>query len=385
MKMKHNRKIIYLAGFVFSIPIALVSYINSSFLENFIGEDYVGIIYMVASAVAILGLLKMPKILTRLGNRTTILLSLVLIFFSFILLSLGNSVLMIIPAFILYFASVSFIISSLDIFIEDFSKRDSMVGTLRGFYLMIINLAWIIAQIISGSVIQKISFSGIYLLGSGFIILAILIFIFFLHDFKDPEYKKISVSKAIKSFIQNKNILKIYSSNLILQFFYAWMVIYTPIYLHEFMHFSWEKIGIMFSIMLIPFVLLDYPLGKLSDKIGEKKILQFGFLIMILSVFAIPFVKESTFWIWALILFATRVGAATVEVMNESYFFKIVNEKDADEITFFRNASSVSYIIAPLLATLIFFIVPSFEYLFFILTAVLIIGLLIVFQIKDRK
>ena len=382
--MKHNRKIIYLAGFLFSIPVALVSYINSSLLETYVGRDYIGIIYVIASIIAIIGLLKMPKILTRFGNRPTILFSCSLIFLSLISLAFGKNAFVVVPAFILYFVSVGLVVASLDIFIEDFSKKSS-IGSLRGFYLMIINSAWVIAQLISGSIINKSSFSGIYLFSAGFMILVFFIFILFLGDFKDPEYKKVSVLKTIKSFIQNKHISKIYLSSLILQFFYVWMVIYTPIYLHEYMGFGWNKIGIIFSIMLIPFVILDFPLGKLSDKIGEKKMLIAGFLITILSVLTIPFITESILWMWALILFTTRIGAATIEVMNESYFFKIVNEENADEISFFRNAPSVSYIIAPLVAFPVLLLVPSFEYLFFVLSAVLLVGFFIVLRLRDVR
>ena len=384
MEMKHKRKIIYLAGFLFSIPIALVSYINSSFLESYVGENYIGIIYVVASILTILGLLEMPKVLTKLGNRLTILLFSSLITISMILLASSNNIYTILLSFIFYFISIGFVIASLDIFIEDFSKNSEM-GSLRGFYLTVINLAWIIAQIISGSIIAKSSFPGIYLLGAGFMILVVCIFIFFLRDFKDPEYKKVPIIKTIKSFLQNKHISYIYVSNLMLQFFYAWMVIYTPIYLHEYLGFGWDKIGIIFSIMLIPFVLLDFPLGKLSDKIGEKKMLIAGFIIIIMSVFIIPFIKESTLWIWALILFITRIGAATVEVMNESYFFKVVNESNADEISFFRNASFVSYVIAPALAFPLLFVLPSFKYLFFVLSGIMLIGLFVSLRLKDVK
>ena len=369
---------------MFSIPVALVSYINSSFLETYVGKNYVGMIYVAASIATVLCLLQMPRILNRLGNRLTVLLSYSSVFLSFILLAFSQNAYTAIPAFMLLFVSINFVIASLDIFVEDYSKK-SAIGALRGFYLTVINLAWVIAQIVSGSVINQSSFSGIYLLSAGFIILAMFVFIFFLRYFEDPNYEKVSIFKTVGSFIKNKDLSKIYLSNLILQFFYAWMVIYTPIYLHESMGFGWDRIGIIFSIMLLPFVILDFPLGKLSDRIGEKKMLIIGFSIIIASVAAIPLIRESTLLVWAAILFATRVGAATIETMNESYFFKTINEEKADEISFFRNAPSVSYIIAPLVATIVLFLVPSFEYLFFVLSAVLLFGLFVVLRLKDVR
>lgn len=384
LEMKNNRKILYLAGFLFSIPVALVAYINSSFLEIHVGKNYVGLLYIVSAFITILCLLKMPRVLTRLGNRATIILFSLLISFSFFLLALVHNSVVVIFAFILYIISINFVLSSLDIFLEDFSKNSS-IGKLRGFYLMIINLAWVVAQVISGSIISKSSFYNIYLYSGGFIILVAFIFILFLQNFKDPEYKKVAVLKTIKYFIKNKHISKVYISNLVLQFFYAWMVIYTPIYLHEYMGFAWDKIGIIFSIMLLPFVLLDFPLGKLSDKIGEKKMLIFGFSIITISVLIIPTIKEPIFWMWALILFATRIGAATIEVMNESYFFKNITEENASGVTFFRNAPSVAYVIAPLIAIPVLFFTPSFQYLFFILGVVLLLGLLTILKLKDVK
>lgn len=382
--MKNNRKIIYLAGFLFSISIALVSYINSSFLEIYAGKNYVGLIYILASSLAVLGLLKMPKVLNHLGNRHTIFFSCLVIFSAMLFLAFSNTPFIIISSFVIYFVSVSFIVASLDIFIEDFSK-DYNVGSLRGLYLMTINLAWVLSQFISGSFINKISFRGIYLVSASFIFLMVSVLFYNLKNFKDPEYKMVPLSKTIKSFIKNKHLSKIYISNLILQFFYAWMVIYSPIYLHEYMNFGWDKIGMIFSIMLIPFVLVDFPLGKLSDKIGEKKILIIGYIVIILSTFSIPFIKEPIFWIWALVLFATRLGAATIEVMNESYFFKTITERNSDEISFFRNAPPIAYIIGPLLAFPLLFILPSMGQLFFILSAILLIGFFNILHLKDIK
>lgn len=373
-----------MAGFLFSIPIALTSYINSSFLEGYINAYYVSILYVLSSVLTIIGMLQMEKILLRLGNRRATLWFSIILFFSLLLLAIGTNQLIIIPAFVLYWISASFIIATLDIFVEDFSKN-SAIGRFRGFYLSIINVAWVLAQMLSGSIIAKSSFQGIYLISAMFMLLVVLIFVFFFHNFIDPKYKRVSIAKTIRLFIRNRNISKIYFIDLIIKFFYAWMVIYTPIYLNEYLGFSWGQIGFIFTIMLVPFVVLSFPLGKLSDKIGEKKIMITGFLIMSLSTLAIPLITQSKVWLWVLILLCTRIGAAAAEAMAESYFFKVISEEDADEISFFRNISPVAYIIAPLLAIPVLFFIPSFKYLFFVLGAILLSAFFLSLRLKDVK
>lgn len=382
--MKYNRKIIYLAGFLFSLPIALTSYINSSALLVHIDEFILSIVYILASILTIIGMLKMPRILEHLGNRSTTLLFCILFFISLIILAFGGNKIILVLSFILYFISSNFIITSLDIFIEDFSQN-SKVGSIRGIYLAVISLGWVVAQMVSGSIILKSSFRGIYLLSAGFVVLVYVIFTVFLRDFQDPQYKKISIRKTLKLFVQNKHLSKIYLINLVLKFFYVWMVIYMPIYLHGHLGFGWDKIGIIFSIMLIPFVILDFPLGRLSDKIGEKKMLVVGFAIMGLSTALIPLLQTSLLWLWATVLFFTRVGAATVETMSESYFFKYVNEENSDAISFFRNTTPLSYVLGPALAIPVLLYTPSFQYLFYVLSAVLLLGLFITLRLRDVR
>ena len=314
--MQHNRKIIYLAGFLISVPLALTSYINSSFLETYINRFDVGVIYIIASILTVLGMLEMPRILTFLGNRMTALLFCLLGLLSFLALAFSSNNWIIIAGFILYFFSTIAVFASLDIFIEDYSKK-SAVGGIRGLFLMVMNTAWVVSQIVSGSIITRSSFRGIYIVAAVFMFLVSFIFILFLRDFKDPKYTKVPVRKTIIAFLKNKNITRVYFLNLILKFFFAWMIIYTPIYLHEYLAFGWDKIGIIFTIMLLPFVLFDFILGELSDKIGEKKILLLGFFISAVFTLIIPLITTPALWLWAGILFMTRVGAAAIEVMSE--------------------------------------------------------------------
>ena len=382
--MTKDIKIVYLLGFLFSIPLALTSYINSSLLELHIEPKLVGMVYVVSSILAIIGMAKMPKMLTKYGLRKSAIVFSVISFFSLLFLAFSQNSNIILLAFTIYNITNYFIVASLDIFVEDLSKNKS-IGTFRGLYLTIINTSWVLAQLISGSIIEKNSFLGIYLFSSLFMMLVIIIFITNLHNFKDPKWNKVKILKTIKSFWDDKRLLRIYLVNFILHFFFSWMIIYTTLYLHDTIGFSWQKIGSIYAFMLLPFVLLSYPLGKLSDKLGEKKILIIGFIIGSLATLSIPLITLPIAWIFAVVLFLTRVGAATVEVMSESYFFKIVKEEDADEIAFFRNTRPVSFLIAPLLATVLLIYLPSFVYLFYVLGVILLIGLLIALRIEDVR
>jgi len=382
--MHKNIRIIYLAGFLFTIPLALTSYINSTLLEQYINKNYVGLIYVFGSIVAVLGMLQMPNLLTRFGLRKSAIIFSIITFFSLLFLAFSKISFLTIPAFIIYFIANFFLIAIIDIFIEDLSSKHD-IGSFRGLYLSIVSIAWVLSQVISGSIITKSSFLGIYLFSSLFMLLVAVLFITNLHNFIDLKYKKIAIKNTLIRIWGNKDILKIYLISLTLRLFYSWMIIYMTIYLYENIGFTFSEIGTIYAIMLTPFVFLSYPLGHLSDKIGEKKMLIYGFLFIIFATLLIPLLRQNIVWIFALVLFVSRIGAATIDVMSESYFFKNIKEEDVDEIAFYRNTGPLSFIIGPGLATVFLLLIPNFSYLFFILGAILMIGLLIALRLRDIK
>lgn len=382
--MHKNLKKTYFLGFLISIAIALVSYINSSFLEQFINKKYEGLLFACASIITIIFMLLMPKALNIFGNRKTILFLSSGIFFALFGLANTQNTQIAILSFLTFFSFQNLVIMNLDIFIEDFSKNKN-IGKWRGLYLTISNMGWVLSQIISGQIIEKYSFRGIYTLSSIFVLFFFFILLFSLKDFKDPQYQKMNLLKSVKRFSQKINLKNIYFINFILKFFYAWMVIYTPIYLHENLNVSWETIGFIFAIMLTPFVFLSFPMGRLSDKIGEKEMLILGFSIIIVSTFFIPFLTGSKIYLLILVLFATRVGASIIETMSESYFFKNIKEEDTDELSFFRTNTPLAYVIAPIIATAILFIIPEFKYIFWVLALILLSGLFTSLKLKDTN
>ena len=380
--LKANRKIVYLAGFLFFIPLALISYVTSSFLASFTGQNYVGTVFAAGSLITVLALFTMPKILNHIGNRKTALFASITFLASLFLMALSKSLVPAVIGFSLSFLAANFIMASIDVFIEELSGGGS-IGKQRGLYLAVIGISWVLAQLLSGSIISKSSFSGVYLFSGIFMMLVVFIFSAFLRDFKDPHYKEISAFKTLKEFIGNKNWYRVYLINLIFRFFSAWMIIYIPIYLIQYIGFEWDKVGPLFGLMLLPFVLLSFPLGKLSDRMGEKEILIAGLCVMGLSTLAIPFIQTPNFLVWAIVLFSTRVGASTIEVMSESYFYKSIHKEDAEAISFFKNTYALSFIIGPALATPLLLVLPSFKFLFFVLGAIILSGLLLAFRLKD--
>jgi len=341
-----------------------MAYINSSFISSFVDEKSVGIIYALASIVSVFALLIIPKIFRKIGGSKFLLWVIALDSLSILLFAFSKSASYAVILFIFIFTLNILIFFSLDELLRIFSKESS-TGGIRGSYLALCNLAWIIAELLLGTILGGFSFKMIYL--TSFALMAIFFSVSYLHlgNIPDPDYDKADIKKYVGKFFKNKNLFRAYSLSLLLQFFYCWMVIYTPIYLSLHLGFSWKQIGIIFAVMLLPFFIIPLPLGKYADKIGERKILMWGFAVASFATLSLFFIRGHIVWIWALLLFATRIGAASIEVMSDAYFFKHIKPE---------NASPVAYIIGPLLAFIAFIFIPSFNFIYLILGAFMLFG-----------
>ncbi len=287
--------------------------------------------------------------------------------------------------FIIHIVVISVIAFNLDVFVESVSTDETKTGEIRGLYLTLANASFVIAPIFVAFLLAKNNYSNVYLL-SFFLLLPLYYFIpKFFRGAKNPVIEHLRIKETISEYIKDKNLYNIFVSNFLLQLFYAFMVVYTPLYLQKYMHFNWTEIGFMFTIMLLPFVLFELPVGKMADKkYGEKEFLTIGFIIMGLSTIFISFITVKVFWIWATVLFITRIGASFVEITTDSYFFKQVNQKKSDVISFYRIARPLSYIIAPIIAVITLQFVP-FKYIFFVVGVLMIIGTHYSLALADTK
>jgi MFS family permease len=390
--MKHHPNIgkstalytIGLVSFFLSLHVALPSYFNSSFLTQFTSEENLSFIYIVQSMITILGLLSMHKILRKFGNYRTALFLIgiqILLLYGIINFKAGY---LLIPLIILSISLINLISFNLDIFLEKNSDTNH-TGTIRGHYLTVSNSAWILGPLLAGMIIADSGYKGIYVAAFGLLFPVFYLIYRNFPKFKDPHYPKISLIKSMIILLNDKDLSKLTVINTVLQTFYSWMTIYTPIYLYKSIGFDWTEISIILTIMLVPFVLIETPLGKLADKkYGEKEIMAIGYIIMGISTILLSFITVKSLAIWAILLFITRIGAAASEAMIETYFFKKVDVKDSEILSMFRITRPLSFFIAPLI-TVTGLMFVSNTYLFIIIGALCIITVAPIALIKDTR
>lgn len=295
-----------------------------------------------------------------------------------------NSAPLIILFFIIQLALGSVLYFWLDLCLEQETKIESTTGNKRGALLTFSNLAWVISPLALTVLISQNNFSRVYFLaGLAMIILLPIVSLSF-KNIKNTDPAKTKIFSGFNLLWKAKDQLRIALVQFVLNFFYSWMVIYLPLLLSKQIGFGWDKIGLMLTIMLLPFLLFQWPAGYLADKkIGEKEILVVGVLIMSGATFIIPSLSYPIFWIWATVLFFTRIGASLAEIATETYFFKHVKESDVSEISVFRMVRSFAYVLAPLIAwPVVYFF--SYSTSFYFLATFTLLGLLFIPKVDTK-
>ena len=371
---------VFFAGFSLTLSVALAYYINSSFLATLVGRDNVGFVYAGAAFAA---LLVIPFI-APLGRRFGLLKPsrwFTLIFLASLLtLASSRDPRIEIAAFIISYASIVGLGLWLDIYLETLSTNQS-TGRIRGGYLTVLNAAVLLAPYVSGRIAGDAgNYQKIYWLS--FILALPLLYQMFV---RLTNQRLPANNSSLGKKLRDSNLRKILALDFLLNLFYFFMVIYLPLHLHNVLGFGWEKIGLIFTIMLVPFVLVEYPLGWLADRrFGEKEILSLGLIIAALATFPIFFLTTKSFAVWAGLLFLTRVGASAIESMKETYLFKKVSASDIGIISLSRFTVPLAYIIGSLVSVIMLRSFPITS-LFILISALFILGLYFSLTLKDTK
>ncbi len=382
-KNKRRLALLYLLGTILAIANALPTYIQSNFLGTMFSISWVSIFFAGANFITIIAILFFPRLIQKLGNVVTTQFVLVVFIASLLGMSFATTPLSVFIAFIFLSVSSNLIWINMDILVENFSN-DATTGVTRTIYFTAINLGWIISPTLSSYIIGKGDYYWVFIIAAICLIPFLVLLIKNRNLLKcNKNYKTKSIKQSFKGSWNNKNLRGIFFIAFLLNIFFSSVVVYIPIYLHQNLGFDWSVLGVMFSVMLLPFIIFEIPAGWLADKyLGEKELMTTGITIIIIALLLFFSVKELNVWIWGGILFFSRVGASLVEAMRETYFFKIVDAKDVSYINFFRTTSPLGYLVGVILAGVIINFYPL-EYLFLFVALIMSLAYIFIYSIKD--
>ncbi len=383
MNKRHLLHITYFLNFFLAFYAFSVVYINSSVLERAWGPSMVGFIYALASLVSIGVLSFVPRFLKNVGDVRWSVIVMCAGIVSSVGLAIATSPAAIVVLFIIHIACIRALLVDMDVFLESTSENDES-GVVRGTLLTIGNTALILCPLLVGLLLGDTeNYSRVYFFSAAILIPALFLLSFSFKHFKDPVYHPTPLLATLKKLIHRPALARIAYVDFVLRFFYAWMVIYTPLYLHTYMGMPWSSLGVIFTIMLIPFALFPLPLGTLADKVyGEKEILVAGLSILAIGTIALFFIKTPSFIIWAMALLLTRIGAASVEIMNETYFFKQIGPQEADMASLWRAVEPFAYVVAAIIAGTLLLLIPL-PFLFLVLGLVVISAIPVALRLED--
>lgn len=384
----------YIALLFLSLHWAFVLYINSSYLKQITSDRVGDMLYVVGALLTIAGFFFAPHILTRFGNIFLIKVLTGIEFCALVGMGLAVNPYIGLSLFVVHQAVVPIILFNLDVIMEVLiGTHEESTGTQRGILLTIMSLTTALAPLALGkltSVAHHVSintseFVLVYLTSAFFLIPFILVIIKYFKTFKDPVYPHFKFREGLSEFWHYKDIRNVFFAHFLLQLFFSWMVIYTPLYLSDVIGLSWEEIGSVLFVGLMAYVLLEFAIGKIADAyIGEKEMMAFGFAVTAIATSWFVFLSNASIALWMTAMFLTRVGASFIETTTESYFFKHTEGKDTNVISLFRITRPLSYVVGPVLGglTLHYF---SFSFLFVVLGLLMVPGMFFAMALKDTR
>ena len=388
-KPRIHYSLIYILSFLFALHAYLVVFANSTYISQFMPVEAVGTLFIIGSSIAVLGFLFISRVLRRVGNvRLTVYLALVELI-SLVVLGLTDVGSIAITALVIFLIVNPLLFLNLDIFSETLIGDDeNTTGYRRGLALALMSTTGVLGPLALGVLVgtgDTEALQNVYLASAAIFAIFILIILRRFQSFEDPKYTELRVFDAIRSFWENLNIRFSLLGQLTLQLCFSWMVIYVPMYLATVIGLAWSEIGIIIAVGILAYVLLEFPIGYIADNyIGEQEMMISGFILMALGVAAISWLDTTNIWAWMALMFGIRVGASLVEATTESYFFKHTKGNDTNYLSFFRLTRPLAIVFGALLgsASLLYL---SFDMMFYVLAAILLIGIYFAAQLEDTR
>lgn len=379
--------LVYAVSILFTFQTLLSAYSSSTYLERFLAPSYVSWLYVAGSLGAVVVTLLLPRLLRRIGNVATLFSLSILIIVSLLLVGYVVHPIISLAAFVVYLILSPQIYLNIDVFLETLiGEEEGSTGSRRGLLLTVGAIASVASPIAMGLIVgQAGELENVYLVAALVGLLMIALCLGRLRHFYDPQYETIRVRDMIRSVNGNLDLKLVLANHFLLQFFFAWAVIYIPLYLATYINLDWVTISYIIAAGLLAFVIIQFPAGWLADnRYGEKEMMAIGFLLLAIASTLVSVMITASMVAWMALMFLSRVGASLVEVTTESYFFKKINGRQPNLISLFRLMRPLAQLAGAGVASLALLLLP-FSSIFLVLAIFMTLGIFLTSRLNDTR
>ena len=346
---------------------ALAVYILLPYLSTLVPAMYAGMVVAAGGLAALIFFPLLPRLVARYGAQQLALIFALAEMFILFMLAAAPGAISSILLIILMVAIQPFLSYELDLLLEATGEAGNKTGEVRAAFLTAWNLGSFAAPLLIGALLVNTDAYGHIFIAAAAMSVPFVVLFAVRRLPSGVRAVPTSMLDTIICIFHERDLFAVACGHFILWLFYVWAPLYTPIYLHNELGISWENLSWVFSIMLIPYVLIEYPAGWIADRfLGDRDLMFVGFLIAGGALASIGFLTTtSSLLLILIILLVSRIGAALIESMTEGHFFRRVTERDMNSVSIFRAAWPLAYVIGPIVGSGILFF-GNYQMLFFL-------------------
>lgn len=383
----HPRVVLSVGNFFFSLFATLIVYILLPYLSSFMPEAYTGLVVAGGALIAVIGFPFLPRLVARYGAQQLALVFALAEMITLFALAAAPGPFAAALLIATTAALQPFLSYELDLLLEATVAEEGTTGRVRTLFLTAWNVAALAAPLLMGALLASSNaYNRVFLAAAALLVP----FVVLLAVRKLPKGATPELSRMRDSFLcilRDRDLSAVIFAHLLLYLFYAWAALYVPVYLHSVLGIPWASLGWMFSIMLIPYAVVEYPAGWIADRLlGDKELMFAGFIITGTALASLSIISATSSLLLILsILFVSRFGAALVESMTEIHFFRRVSERDVNSVSIFRGIWPLANLGAPVVGSMI--LLSGNYQMFFVLTGgfLVVAGVATTLLIKDFR
>lgn len=347
---------VYIYTFATTAHLALIIYIGSTFLAGIFGQGNIWIVYSFAAFLSLVLNFSITPILKKFELVKVNKIALYAAALNMLFLVFARDPIFIFLTYAIYIVLSEYLYMLSSVMVEDLSKN-SQTGNIRGRYLSMMNMGYLIAPFTAFFLIKFFSIQAVFLASFLFVLICIFIAKYFIGHIPRIVPHELSWKNTVKDLWKNYDVRVSVLANC---FFYIGgiaMVVYVPFKLASVGIDLTTYLSVILPVSLLAFVLIPQWLGHVEDKMqNEKELMIFSFFGIALSLCAIALIKSGSLLIWTGLIILLRIFGAIAETSINSYFFKKVSKTNTAVISIFSSSKQISYlIVTPILSVVLIY------------------------------